>query len=64
MIKSKKDYRSDEYIVRGLARAEELRKSCEIDRSETCFKGKGAITHTDLNPNPLRSQQMRKQTFW
>lgn len=56
-----RDEQNDELIAQMPARIAEVRRGItHIDRSETCFKGKGTITAFDLNPNPALSERLQK----
>lgn len=69
MARVKKDCRNDEFEARTEMMTYPLRKEFQdlIARQKdegTCFKGHSYMTAKDLNPNPVKSAQMRKQNFW
>ena len=59
-----RDEQNDELIAQRPARYAEVKKHTYVDRSETCFKGKGTITEYDLNPNPALSHRLRVERRW
>ncbi len=59
-----RDTQNDELIAQMPARYAEVRKQISIDRSETCFKGKGVLTAFDLNPNPALSDRLTVKRRW
>ena len=46
----KEKLRKDEYEAHSRLHMSRLIESCQIDRTETCFLGKGNNTNKDLNP--------------
>ena len=63
-MRTVKDEHCDELIAQMPARIAKVRKKTYVDRSETCFKGKGTITTRDLNPDPELSYKLRVERRW
>ena len=59
-----KDAHCDELIAQLPVRRAEVRKKTFVDRSETCFRGKGTVTTSDLNPDPVLSERLRVERRW
>lgn len=59
-----RDEQNDEFIAQMPARFAEVRKGTYVDRRETCFKGKGQLTPSDLNPNPALSERLHEKRKW
>lgn len=52
-----------EYDRDDLICLERLKEEASIDRSETCFAGKGSIGSKHLSPDPEGSERLRKQEY-
>lgn len=50
--------------TRVSVKVDRLKKDVHIDRSETCFAGKGTVCTESLTPSKLQADQLRRTTFW
>lgn len=56
--------KSDSLEVRLRTGLQQVKSSTRIDRSQTCFAGKGTLTKQELATDLKYAESVRRQKFW